>query len=209
MALQWLRDKIKYLAWILYVIAAAFVLTLLFDPTAGSYGPGGQVAATVGPEQITYDEFRREYRNLEDRYRQMFGQQWNSEMAEQLNIAKQALDQLIDRRILLLEADRAGLIASDEEVRNAVVEVFTDEEGKFLGRERVQNYLRNVRMSEQEFDNRIRQDVLVIKLRSVLSDTLFIGPGAPWENAYAESFNSRLRDELLACELFTTLDEAR
>jgi transposase InsO family protein len=35
--------------------------------------------------------------------------------------------------------------------------------------------------------------------------TLFIEPGSPWENGYCESFNSKLRDELLAGELFSTL----
>jgi transposase InsO family protein len=39
--------------------------------------------------------------------------------------------------------------------------------------------------------------------------TLYIEPGSPWENAYSESFNSRLRDELLNRELFTTLEEAK
>lgn len=39
--------------------------------------------------------------------------------------------------------------------------------------------------------------------------TLYIEPGAPWENAYSESFNSRFRDELLNMELFTTVLEAR
>ena len=38
---------------------------------------------------------------------------------------------------------------------------------------------------------------------------LFIAPGSPWENAYSESFNSRLRDELLNGELFQSLPEAR
>jgi len=38
---------------------------------------------------------------------------------------------------------------------------------------------------------------------------LFIAPGSPWENGYVESFNSRLRDELLNGELFTSLAEAR
>ena len=46
-------------------------------------------------------------------------------------------------------------------------------------------------------------------LQGIGTGTLFIGPGAPWENAYAESFNSRLRDELLNGELFTSLAEAR
>jgi putative transposase len=39
--------------------------------------------------------------------------------------------------------------------------------------------------------------------------TLYITPGSPWENAYSESFNSRLRDELLDRELFTSEAEAR
>jgi putative transposase len=39
--------------------------------------------------------------------------------------------------------------------------------------------------------------------------TLFIEPGSPWENGYIESFNGKMRDELLNRELFTTLDEAK
>ncbi len=39
--------------------------------------------------------------------------------------------------------------------------------------------------------------------------TLFIEPGSPWENGYCESFNSKLRDELLNGEIFTTLREAQ
>jgi transposase InsO family protein len=38
--------------------------------------------------------------------------------------------------------------------------------------------------------------------------TLFIERGSPWENGYIESFNGKLRDELLAREVFTTLEEA-
>ena len=39
--------------------------------------------------------------------------------------------------------------------------------------------------------------------------TLYIEPGSPWENGYIESFNGKLRDELLNREVFTTLEEAR
>jgi putative transposase len=50
-------------------------------------------------------------------------------------------------------------------------------------------------------------------LRKWLSDlgvkTLFIEPGSPWENGYIESFNGKLRDELLNREIFTTLWEAK
>ena len=39
--------------------------------------------------------------------------------------------------------------------------------------------------------------------------TLFIEPGSPWENGYIESFNGKLRDELLNLEIFDTLIEAQ
>jgi len=50
-------------------------------------------------------------------------------------------------------------------------------------------------------------------LREWLSDlgvnTMFIEPGSPWENGYVDSFNGKLRDELLNLEIFTTLFEAK
>ena len=39
--------------------------------------------------------------------------------------------------------------------------------------------------------------------------TLYIEPGSPWENGYCESLNSKLRDELLNGEIFTTMREAQ
>lgn len=40
-------------------------------------------------------------------------------------------------------------------------------------------------------------------------ETLYVEPGAPWQNGYAESFNSRLRDEFLEMNYFHTLAEAK
>ena len=44
---------------------------------------------------------------------------------------------------------------------------------------------------------------------AVGSKTAYIEPGSPWENGYIESFNARMRDELLDGEIFYTLAEAR
>ena len=52
-----------------------------------------------------------------------------------------------------------------------------------------------------------------IKIRRWLErvdvETLFLAPGSPWENGYVESFNGKLRDELLDGEIFYTLQEAK
>lgn len=46
-------------------------------------------------------------------------------------------------------------------------------------------------------------------LNQVGVEALYIEPGSPWENGYAESFHSRLRDEFLALEVFENLPVAR
>ena len=46
-------------------------------------------------------------------------------------------------------------------------------------------------------------------IAAVGSQTAYIEPGSPWENGYCESFNSKLRDELLEGEIFYSLAEAK
>jgi transposase InsO family protein len=48
----------------------------------------------------------------------------------------------------------------------------------------------------------------VRRLRRLGVRTLFIEPGSPWKNGYVESFNGKLRDELLDRDIFSTLTEA-
>jgi len=56
-------------------------------------------------------------------------------------------------------------------------------------------------------------EFIATRVRSWLEDNdvgpLYIEPGAPWQNAFGESFNGKLRDECLNLELFTSLAEAR
>jgi putative transposase len=46
-------------------------------------------------------------------------------------------------------------------------------------------------------------------ITAVGAKTAYIAPGSPWENGFIESFNARLRDELLDGEIFYTLREAQ
>jgi transposase InsO family protein len=46
-------------------------------------------------------------------------------------------------------------------------------------------------------------------IAAIGAKTAYIAPGSPWENGYIESFNARLRDELLNGEIFYSLREAQ
>jgi len=46
-------------------------------------------------------------------------------------------------------------------------------------------------------------------IRALGAKMAYIEPGSPWENGYCESFNGRMRDELLNGEIFCSLREAQ
>ncbi len=190
MALKYLRDNLKSLTWVLWAVILVFVGLVFFE--WGGFNMRGSartdIAATVGGEEITLDELRQHYRNLESRYRQAFGEQFNREMARQFNLPKQALDQLIDRRIMLLEARQAGLRATDGEIREAILAIpgLTDEDGRFIGDEKYRRIVRSAfGTSTGEFEASVREDVLIGKLDTILTETAHVSD-AEVEQAYRE-----------------------
>ncbi len=189
MALKYLRDNLKSLTWILWGVVAVFVMLIFFEwgGVNDRRSRDADVAATVGNEEITFNEFRQQYRTLEDRYRQTFGEQFNRELAKQFNLPIQALDQLINRRILLMEARSIGLRATDSEVRDAILEypAFQDESGNFIGFDRYQQILRSNRLPETEFEASLRDDVLLGKLNAILAQTAYVSD-ADVEAGYRE-----------------------
>lgn len=69
--------------------------------------------------------------------------------------------------------------------------------------EGIPEYIRSDNGSE------FRAQILKEWLQSLNVKTAYIEPGSPWENGYNESFNGKLRDELLNGEVFYTLKEAQ
>ena len=63
-----------------------------------------------------------------------------------------------------------------------------------------------IKMIENYYGHLRNRDPNVV---SEITKTLYIEPGSPWENGHCESFNSKLRDEILAREIFYDLREAK
>ena len=94
-------------SWMIKVILFAIVIVFVFWGVGSFRTQEATKVATVNDEIISVAEYRRAYNNLIDQYRQRFGSSLNDGMIEMLNIKKQALDQLIDRTVLLQEAKKA------------------------------------------------------------------------------------------------------
>ena len=183
--LKVLRDSMKYLAWILWIVIAVFILFVFVD--FGGVMPGtqpNQAAATVGDQEITYRELEREHRKKEAEMRAQFGDQYTPELAKQLQIPMQALNTAINRKVLIAEAQRLDLQIGDEELRDYILQFpgfFQD--GEFIGQETYKRYLRGQSHTPDSFETEIRNDLLIQRFTSTLQSSFAVSDQAI-ENRY-------------------------
>ncbi len=174
------RDNLKYLSWVLWLVVALFIFFIYADfGTAGRRG--GQVsdnaAAHVGGQQVTMEEYERHYKRLEGLYRQIYGDQFTPEAARQMGLPLQALNQAVSQKIFLAEAKSMGLTATDEEVRDRILQepAFKDEQGHFIGEDRYSEILRGSRYpSPAAFEAELREEILIKKLMDILEANVYV-----------------------------------
>jgi peptidyl-prolyl cis-trans isomerase D len=174
--LKVLRENFKSLSWILWAIVALFVLAIFYDfgGIGGQRGGGDNVAATVGRETISRLEFQRALVNVQENYRQAYGEKFTPEMEKQMHLPLMVLNQLIQGRLLSGEAQRMGLAVSDGEVRQKILSVFKDEQGHFVGEAVYAQYLQSQHTTVDAYEREVRDELLRQKLVQVLHAGLYV-----------------------------------
>jgi peptidyl-prolyl cis-trans isomerase D len=138
-------------------------------------GAGGGVAR-VGDTQISEQEFSTALRQAQDRMREAVRS--NPQLASQLNspeFKESVLNNLIQRKVLLAQAARAGMTVSDAELQQIIggIEAFQEADGKF-SHEKYEQLLRAQGMTPGMFEEGIRQDLLLSRMQSTLADSVFV-----------------------------------
>ena len=118
-----MRRHRDWLKWSLGLVCVAFVLFYIPDflQGTGADAASSDTIASVEGHEITAGEFRRTYQAQLQAYRSAYGGQMNEQLLKQLGIEQQILQQMVDERAALAEADRLGITVSDEEVRQRIL----------------------------------------------------------------------------------------
>jgi peptidyl-prolyl cis-trans isomerase D len=188
-----MRRHRNWLKWSLALVCLAFVIFYIPDFLRGSGADAASsdTIARVEGHDITAGEFRRTYQAQLQSYRSAYGASMNEQLLKQLGIDQQILQQMVDERAALAEADRVGVRVSDEEVRQRILSMPAfQENGQFVGEQRYQQVLRMQRppMTAAEFEENVRRGLTVEKLRASITDWLSV-PDQELEQEYRRRNN--------------------
>jgi peptidyl-prolyl cis-trans isomerase D len=175
--LKTLRDQFKHLKWILWFVVFLFVFFIFVDWGTGRARTRGLagLAARVGSVSISEAQFLQEMRNTEQRYRSMYGDQYDK-IRDQLDLASMTIQNMVDRYLLLEEARRMGLEVTDKELLAKIMSFpsFKRSDGSFVGEDLYGRILRANQTSPEEFEDGLRQELMLGKLQQVLAAGIVI-----------------------------------
>jgi peptidyl-prolyl cis-trans isomerase D len=134
-------------------------------------GDSGSDVATIGDVKITQQQFQQSLREQQDRLRTQLGAQFDPKMLENPEARKAILDDLINQRLLLIEAGKKQMFASNDAIRQAIggIDAFKVD-GKFSS-ERYEAALRAQGMTPAGFEAQLRQDLTLQQLAGAIGQS--------------------------------------
>ncbi|MGE5247795.1 MAG: SurA N-terminal domain-containing protein, partial [Verrucomicrobiota bacterium] len=161
-------------SWAIKIILSFIALTFIWWGVGTFSEQGRDVAASVGGDKITMGELAEAVAGLEKTYRDVYGAAFTPELERELNLKKQALDGLIQRRILLAEAHQMGLTATDAEVREEIAASPAFQVNGQFRDDRYQSILSYNRITPAAFEASKRDEITLRKLEGLLAAGILI-----------------------------------
>ena len=160
---------IKVIFWMIIIVFVFWGVGVMV-----SGGSRVNVAAIVDGEPIGAQTYLRAYENMQRVYQQLYRENFSPQLAAQLNLHQRALDELVTGLLLKREAARLGLQVTDDEVREAILNVPTFQNGGRFDRAHYLASLRASRVTPAEFEESQRETLIITKLESLLTDGLYV-----------------------------------
>lgn len=141
---------------------------------AGSITGSTEYAAKVNDETISVSDFQRQYRQMLSTLEQRAGQPISEEMADQLGFRKQALDNLVNQKLLVQAAHQRGLHVGDEELAKAIQSVPAFQKDGVFDKDQYLKILQYQGLDAPSFEDREREDLLVQKMVALVSNSAVV-----------------------------------
>ena len=179
------REKVKKYLLVFFLGIVSLSMVIMFTPLGGGNTTQGSadVLASVGGTQITMQDLRTQI----DGWLRNSQSESNSHMVPM--IAGTMLDSMVLNRAMAMQAKKMGLEVSRQELMAALEKMpWLYPNGKFVGMAQYQNFVsQQMGITTQEFEDQIRQNLLLQKIQAVVSDGVSVTP-AELHEAYNQRY---------------------
>ncbi|MCX5807783.1 MAG: SurA N-terminal domain-containing protein, partial [Proteobacteria bacterium] len=108
-----------------YLVKALFgiIIVVFMFWGVGSFRGGEKVVAEIGTHKVSIIEYQESYNRLLNFYRMLYKDRLDETVLNQLKIKEKAMDELVDKYVLLLKAKEVGLNVSDREFSEYIANI--------------------------------------------------------------------------------------
>ena len=158
--------------WIIKMFLGIIVIVFVFLGV-GSFGSKkGNSIATVNDEPITLKEYQQTYKSIVNQYRTQFGKELNDDIIKALNIKQQALDSLINQKMLLSEANKLKIEVSEKELQDSLISFKAFQKNGVFDVNQYKSILKQEALTPENFEHLQRISLQEEKLKSIIQSTI-------------------------------------
>jgi hypothetical protein len=155
-----------------YMIKAMFVLIIIVFIFwgVGSFTGREKTLAEVGPYKVSALEYQQNYQKLLNFYKMIYREQLDEKMMAQLKLKESAMNQLVDKYLILLKADEMGVRVSDREFTEHIASMDAFKRDGRFNKDLYVEVLKRSGVDPKAFEENEKQSLLVSKMLAILQD---------------------------------------
>lgn len=157
-------------SWIMKFILGIIIVVFVLYFGSMSGRQKAETVAKIDGKIITVADVGREYENLVNSYQRLYGTDLSPEVIKKLNLKQKALDNLVDRAIILRKADEYKIRTSDDEVKAFIMTTPSFQINGAFDARAYDYALRSIKMSPEEFEDLQKKMLTAAKLEDLISE---------------------------------------
>lgn len=175
-------------SWMIKFILGAIVIVFVFWGIGSFTDERTTRVAVVNDQAISIEAYRNAYNNIVEQLRQTFGNRLDDEMLKSFNVNQQAIDGLIDRALIIQEAESMNLRVTDEELADAIRGIPAFQRAGVFDTDLYRRVLDQNRMTPEQFEMSQRDAMLADRMSSLMTSNIKVADGEAmewhrWQNA--------------------------
>lgn len=152
----------------LLLVIAAFVITSVWVFGAGSNGDRPDSIAVVNGESIPAERFERRYQAYLESYAQMYRGRFTPELAQQMGLPQQVVNDLVQEVVVVQQARTQGLAITDEELNAQFHQIPAFQENGRFSMKRYEAFLKSRGLTKSGFENDVRRQLTRAKVEGLV-----------------------------------------